>query len=1187
MSLFTKSEIKKVAAIKKDISLLTSDCMNCGLYKNKSKYQNTKIKVAGEGKKKILIIGDYVTETDEELGTSFTGEEGKQLTKYLSDNKIQLQRDCWRVKAVRCECEKPTYKQIRACFPYIEKFIKEKKPKLILAFGTFVISALFGEDYSDRDELKWRGLCIPDQEFKCNIVPLFPITKLIENDKDKNLKCCFERDLKFAIESLKTPFIEQSDHEQCVTMLKNFKTLKSTLQKVLKKKPLITYDYETTGKKPFKEGHKIVTISFSVSEKRAYSFPYQYRDFWTEKEQKKIHDLWQKILKDPKIKKIAHNCFSGTTNYITKEGLKSFKETENTKQIVWTKKGWKEAEIKCFGEDYLSKIIVGPANRSRSNIQREIYSTENHRWIVIRRFQRNNKPAIFREIEVTTDQLKLRDKIICKLPKVIINKNTDAFRHGLIFADGTKCSNRLHAFQIRLCGKKEKYKSIFPKYTYPPSANGDPVVNWYKDAVDLKKVPQNVSAEYMANFIAGWNAGDGTNATAGNSRVITTFDKEAAYWLKENSSLGGWVCTGFSEHIQKPNKFCKKEARPYWMIIITKEEINWSVKSIQHKVKREKVYCATLQEDEFTLQYGIYTRNSKFEEIWGAVFFKARHKWHFDTLMCAHILDNRHGYTGLKFQTFIKFGIRPYDKEISKYLKTKGEFNTIEKAPLKDLLLYNGLDCIYTHMIYKQDIETITSQRGLLRAYNFFIEGNKEMASLQLNGFMMDVKHYIKTKKFLTNKIKKIEKRLLEGREARAFKKKYGRNLLLTSNQDLGKLFYEVLGKEPFYTSNDNYKTDKKTLEKLNLPFINKLFEKKKYEKALGTYLGQFEREICKNKIHPFYDLIFPLSYRSSSSGPNMQNQPKRDEEIKKLIRLGLIPRKKSVLSEIDFSGSEVIASASCHKDPNFIAYLLDKSTDMHRDNATDLLLLPHEMLERTDYNKEQKKKVKLIRFYAKNLWTFAQFYGDWYGSCAPNFWEVVIEGGLLLPDGTTCKDWLASQGIYELGEFENGRPTPGSFLEHCQKVEDKMWNQRFPDYTQWKKDIVKFYQKYGYIESLFGFKFIGYMTRNQCTNFPVQSASFHLLLYTLIETQKMIKRLKLKTKLIGQVHDSILANVPVDEVKIYHREVHKIVQSLQTKFKWLVVPMEIEAEISKTREEGGSLADMQEVDPDNAKIWH
>jgi DNA polymerase-1 len=882
MSLFSKSEIRKVTTIKKDISELKSDCLNCGLYKNQTQ---PKIEYSGQGKKKILIIGEVITHDDELFGIPFSGEEGDRLSKELRFNGVNLFKDCWTVKAVRCNTLKPTYNQIKACSPYIEKLIKTLKPKLVLLLGDNAVASLFGDDFSDRDILRWRGYLIPDQKLGCNIFPIHSVTSLLDNQRDKNLKSLFERDLKKAIDSLNRPFIEQTDHDQYVTMLKDFNKLKSILLKVIKKKPLITYDYETTGKKPFKKGHKIATISFSVNEKKAYSFPYQYRNFWTKEELNEIRILWKKVLKIPKIRKVA--------------------------------------------------------------------------------------------------------------------------------------------------------------------------------------------------------------------------------------------------------------------------------------------------------------QNSKYEEIWGKVFFKVRHKWHFDTLMCAHIFDNRSGVSGLKFLAFVNFGVRPYDKDIKPLLKPKGEFNRVEKAPLNDLLLYNGLDCIYTHMMYNKQIRELTKQRGLLRAYNFFMEGNKEMATLQLNGFIMDVAYYKKTRKTLEKKIEKLEKELTSGREARAFKKKFGKSLLLTSNQDLGKLFYEVLDQPPILTAKGNYKTDKGVLEKLQIPFVDKLLKKKKYEKALGTYLGQFEREIVKNKIHPFFDLIIPVTYRSSSSGPNFQNQPKRDEEIKKLIRSGIVPRKGCVLSEIDYSGSEVIASASCHKDPKFIAYLMDKSTDMHRDNATDLLMLPHEMLERTDYTKEQKKQIKKIRFFAKNNWTFAQFYGDWFGSCAPVFWENVVEAGLKLPNGMTCKEWLEQKGIIELGEVENGQPTPGSFLEHCKSVEDKMWNKRFPQYTQWKKDIVDYYQKYGYIESLFGFKFTGYMSNNQCSNFPIQSASFHLLLYALIQVQKMIKRKKLKTKLVGQIHDSIIADVPVEELKVYHREVHKIVSGLQDVFDWLVVPMEIEVEISKTREEGGSLAEMQEIDPLNAELWN
>jgi DNA polymerase-1 len=382
------------------------------------------------------------------------------------------------------------------------------------------------------------------------------------------------------------------------------------------------------------------------------------------------------------------------------------------------------------------------------------------------------------------------------------------------------------------------------------------------------------------------------------------------------------------------------------------------------------------------------------------------------------------------------------------------------------------------------------------------------------------------------------------------------------------------------------------TLETLNLPFVDKLLEMKKLEKAKSTYLGQFARESFKGVMHPFFDLHIPVSYRSSSSMPNFQNLPKRDPEIGNLIRKGIIPSPDCVICEADFSGAEVITSVCYHKDRNFYNYLTKKDengvliNDMHRDNATDLWMLPSDMLTNPDYDSDQKKKAKMIRFFAKNCWTFAQFYGDWFKSCGEALWDNCIDGNLELPTGILLKDHLESQGIYDLGEMTEYGPTEGSFLEHCAHVEDKMWNERFPEYTQWKKDIVTFYQKYGYIETFFGFRFVGYMDSKQCCNFPIQGTSFHLLVYTLIMVDKFIRKHKLRTKLIGQIHDSIIADVHKDELQFYLKGVNDIVTGLQNKFKWLIVPMEIEAEITQLREDGGNFSELKEVDPLNPKLW-
>jgi DNA polymerase len=99
--------------------------------------------------------------------------------------------------------------------------------------------------------------------------------------------------------------------------------------------------------------------------------------------------------------------------------------------------------------------------------------------------------------------------------------------------------------------------------------------------------------------------------------------------------------------------------------------------------------------------------NMKFEDAWSLVRLKQQVDcWGWDSMQAAHILDNRQGVAGLKFQTYVNFGVVDYSSEIEPYLVAKhaNDFNQIDKllklpGGKEKLLTYNALDSIFEYRL--------------------------------------------------------------------------------------------------------------------------------------------------------------------------------------------------------------------------------------------------------------------------------------------------------------------------------------------------------------------------------------------------------------------------------------------------------------------------------------------------------
>ncbi len=433
-------------------------------------------------------------------------------------------------------------------------------------------------------------------------------------------------------------------------------------------------------------------------------------------------------------------------------------------------------------------------------------------------------------------------------------------------------------------------------------------------------------------------------------------------------------------------------------------------------------------------------------------------------------------------------------------------------------------------------------------------QGAIALAEVESNGICIDTDYIERTVRRCRRRVKRLTRQLDKTDVMKAWRRRFKSKTNTQSNVQLAEVLYDVMGFKPpeQETKGGQRPTNEKSLGMINDPFVQKYLEIKKLRKAINTNLLGLLREVVDGKLHCFFNLHTVQTYRSSSDAINFQNQPVRDEMIMNLVRTAFVPRKGRRLCEVDYSGIEVRIAACYHKDPRMIDYICDPSKDMHRDMAMECYKLP--LAEVT----------KNIRYCGKNMFVFPQFYGDWYIDCARSLWDAMGKLHLTTTSGTPLRQHLMDMGIRRLGDLDpREKPQPGTFEAHIQQVERRFWKKRFPVYDKWKTKWFEQYKKRGYFETLTGFVCQGHMKRNEVINYPVQGSAFHCLLWSLIRiVRRELKRRKMKTLIVGQIHDSIVADVPDEEMDEYLALCQRVmVDELRKHWPWIIVPLEIEAE--------------------------
>ncbi len=271
-------------------------CATCGLYKKAS---TPKMKPWGDYKKSIMIINDTPSEADDDIGKPWQGPSGMFFKKVLKEHKINVQKDCITIQAVRCtpynkdnEHIGCSSRDITFCRRFALNYIKEYQPKIIILCGINAINSIIGHRWKkDLGTInKWRGWVIPDQDFKSWLAPITH-PKDIVGQKDDIHRVLFHQDISRIADHVEKPWPRLKKYD--IKYIKDLSILNTI------NTGQVAIDYETTGIKPHANGHRIICAAVADSPDHAYTFLIPTK----KKERQPLIDL----LARHTVGKMAHN----------------------------------------------------------------------------------------------------------------------------------------------------------------------------------------------------------------------------------------------------------------------------------------------------------------------------------------------------------------------------------------------------------------------------------------------------------------------------------------------------------------------------------------------------------------------------------------------------------------------------------------------------------------------------------------------------------------------------------------------------------------------------------------------------------------------------------------------------------------------------------------------------------------
>jgi len=461
-----------------------------------------------------------------------------------------------------------------------------------------------------------------------------------------------------------------------------------------------------------------------------------------------------------------------------------------------------------------------------------------------------------------------------------------------------------------------------------------------------------------------------------------------------------------------------------------------------------------------------------------------------DTMLQSYVLEvtKPHGLASLAERHVGRSGISYED------LCGKGagqiKFNQVDVAKASEYACEDSDQTLDVHRVLWPQLQ---ADPKLLFIYQLEMQSSESLFRIERNGVLIDAPMLAKQSHELGQRLLQLET------EAYAIA---GQPFNLGSPKQLGEIFFDKLGMPVVKkTPSGARSTDEEVLEKLaeDYPLPAKLLEHRSLSKLKGTYTDKLAQLALPRtgRVHTHYAQAVAVTGRLSSNDPNLQNIPVKTAEGRR-VREAFVAPAGSVIASADYSQIELRIMAHISGDESLL-HAFTAGLDVHRATAAEVFGVPLDQV-----SSEQRRYAKVINF------------------------------GL----------------IYGMSSFGLAKNL-GIETKAAAAYIDKYF-QRYPGVKNYMDETRLSAKAQGYVETVFGRRLLlpeinspngprRAGAERAAINAPMQGTAADLIKLSMVKVQAVLDAEKRQTKMIMQVHDELVFEVPEAEVEWVRLEVPRI----------------------------------------------